>query len=239
MERLKKYKHGDAFSYTLGAFPTFELLKAAPERAEEILFHPDYDGRDKLIALAKEKNIPVFEDKKTIERLSDKGNCFVAGVFRTDPDTHLCEKRHVLLVNPSDMGNLGTIIRTAAGFGDTDVAIITPAADPFDPKTVRASMGAVFRVRIALFDSIERYREAYPSHKLYPFMLKGSTPLGEAAAPAGNHALVFGNEATGLPDEYADMGEALRIPMGDKVDSYNLACSVAIGLYAFSQLTKE
>ncbi len=238
LERLKKYKRGDAFSYTLGAFPTFELLEAAPERAESILFHPDYDGKEKLIALAEKQKVPVFEDKKTIERLSDKGNCFVAGVFKTEYTPVLSERRHVLLVNPSDMGNLGTIIRTSAGFDGTDVAMIAPCADPNDPKTVRASMGAVFRVRVAVFDSIEAYLYAYPGRKLYPFMLKGSVPLGEAEKPEGDYTLVFGNEATGLPDRYADMGEALRIPMGNKVDSYNLACSVAMGLYAFSELVK-
>lgn len=232
--RLKKYRHGDTVSYTLGAFPTFELLNAAPERAEAVFYHPEFDGKDRLIRLAAEKNVPVYEDKKALERIADKGNVFAAGVFKTDTRPVLREKRHVLLVNPSDMGNLGTIIRTAAGFDGTDVALIAPCADPCDPKTVRASMGAVFRVNIAVFESIESYLAAYPHRKLYPFMLKGSVPLGKAARPEGDYTLVFGNEATGLPDEYAARGEAVRIPMGNKVDSYNLACSVAIGLYAFS-----
>ncbi|MBQ4086559.1 MAG: TrmH family RNA methyltransferase, partial [Clostridia bacterium] len=47
--------------------------------------------------------------------------------------------------------------------------------------------------------------------------------------------LVFGNEGSGLPDEFADMGVPVRIPMSAEIDSYNLAISVAIGTYAFTQ----
>ena len=49
---------------------------------------------------------------------------------------------HIVLVNPSDMGNLGTIIRTAVGFGFTDIGIISPAVDAYNPKVIRGSMGS-------------------------------------------------------------------------------------------------
>lgn len=48
--------------------------------------------------------------------------------------------RHVVLHNPSDVGNVGTILRSALGFGFRDVAIIRPGVDPFDPRVLRASM---------------------------------------------------------------------------------------------------
>ena len=65
----------------------------------------------------------------------------------------LFERRapHVVLVNPADMGNLGTVARTMAGFGFGELAVVTPAADVFHPKTVRASMGALFRLNVARF----------------------------------------------------------------------------------------
>ena len=51
---------------------------------------------------------------------------------------------HLVLVNPEDGGNLGTMIRTALAFDIHDVAIIRPADDVFDPKVIRSSMGSIF-----------------------------------------------------------------------------------------------
>lgn len=62
----------------------------------------------------------------------------------------ILDGNHVVLVNPSNAGNLGTIIRSCIGFGVEDIAIILPAVDLFDPKTIRASMGAKAKIRIEL-----------------------------------------------------------------------------------------
>jgi len=231
---IKKYKRGDDISYTLGSFPTYELIQSRPELVEQVLYDPSYDGGEKLIELCKKAGVLCKEDKKSLERIRDKENTFVAALFRKPKENKLTHKRHILLVNPSDMGNLGTILRTSAGVGETDVAMITPCADPYDPRAVRASMGACFRIPVAQFDSLEAYLACYSERKLYPFMLKGSITLAEAEKPQGSYSLVFGNEATGLPDEYASYGQSLRIPMSGLVDSYNLAISVAMGLYAFA-----
>ena len=55
------------------------------------------------------------------------------------------------------MGNMGTIIRTCVGFGIKNLAVIEPAVDIFNPKVVRASMGAVFHVNICRYDSFDTY----------------------------------------------------------------------------------
>ena len=73
-----------------------------------------------------------------------------------------------------------------------------------------------------------------PAHALYPFMLDGSVMLEEATAKVQSpYALVFGNEGSGLPPEFAEMGQAVRIPHNDKIDSLNLSIAVGIGAYAF------
>jgi len=231
---IKKYKKGDEISYTLGSFPTYELLQNRPELCETVIYGSDYDGKEKLTGLCEKLGLPCREDPKKLEKIRDKDNIFVAALFRKPTADCLPHKRHILLVNPSDMGNLGTILRTAAGIGETDVAMITPCADPYDPRAVRASMGAVFRIPVAQYKSLEDYLAANPQRQLFPFMLKGSVELSKAPIPKGRYSLVFGNEATGLPDEYALYGQSLRIPMSGLVDSYNLAVSVAMGLYAFS-----
>ncbi len=232
-EILKRYRREDPYSYTLGSFPTYELLKAAPERCERILYSPAYTGVKELCAAAAERGIPCLEDAKSVARVGGKGNVYVVGVFRKGEDKPLVSRCHVVLVNPSDMGNIGTILRTAAGLGEVDAALIAPCADLYDPKTVRASMGALFRVRTAVFESFEAYRKAYPDRALYPFMLEGSRLLGETPKPEGSFSLIFGSEASGLPPSFREVGQTVRIPMTDQVDSYNLAVSAALGLYSF------
>ena len=141
----------------------------------------------------------------------------------------------MVLHRPGDGGNVGTILRTALGLGIEDVALIRPCADVFDPKVVRASMGSLFRLRVRVYDTFGEYREAYPDRPLYPFMLDASVPLGEIREVPPAYTLVFGNEGSGLPPEFAAMGQAVRIESSDKVDSLNLAIAAAIGIYRFTR----
>jgi len=140
-------------------------------------------------------------------------------------------------VNPSDMGNLGTILRTALSFGIHDIALIEPCADLFNPKTVRASMGALFSLRVELFESFSAYLRAFGhSRDIFPFMLEGAAVLSPEGCPVSDkYALVFGNEATGLPPEFLQYGKSLLIAQSNEVDSLNLSISVAIGAYIFTQ----
>jgi len=144
-----------------------------------------------------------------------------------------------VLHHPMDEGNLGTIQRTLLGLGIEDIAIIRPAADVFDPKVVRATMGAVFSLRVKQYEDFTLYRAEHPNHHLYPFMLDGSVMLEEAVASVQSpYALVFGNEGSGLPGEFAQMGQAVRIPHNDRIDSLNLSIAVGIGAYAFVHAQK-
>ena len=87
------------------------------------------------------------------------------------------------------------------GFGIYDLAIILPAADIFNPKTVRSSMGALFKMNFMLFDSFDDYRQQYQEHEIFTFMLDGDKSLTIQDCPKANlYSLVFGNEATGLDD---------------------------------------
>ena len=139
-----------------------------------------------------------------------------------------------------DSGNLGTILRTALGFGLTNIAIIRPAVDSDDPRVTRASMGAAFSLHIRHFDSFAEYRAQFPERQLFPFMLTGAVPLDEAVRRVrGEYALVFGNEASGLPDDFARLGTSTLIPHSSRIDSLNLAIAAGIGMYAFTHRNSE
>ena len=106
--------------------------------------------------------------------------------------------------------------------------------DVFDPHVLRASMGAFYKLRVHTFDAFEDYRALYPDRPLYPFMLDGAKSLNEVAAAAEPpFSLVFGNEASGLPARFAQLGQSVLIPQSDEIDSLNLAVAVSVGSYVF------
>ena len=237
MPSLSAYKSDLDYSYAPGVFPSMECMLHRPGQVRRLLLHSSAAGRegaDKLRALADKLGVRIEEADKALSRISGKENCFAAAVFEKFEDEPAADKSHVVLHNPGDSGNVGTILRTALGLGIEDVALIRPCVDVFDPKTVRASMGSVFSLRIKVYDSFEDYRAAFPDRPLYPFMLDASIPLQEAVKTKPSvWTLVFGNEGRGLPKEFASYGQAVRIESNDKVDSLNLAIAAGIGIYGF------
>jgi len=235
-EIIRPYKKEHETSYTCGAFATIELLRARPELLQKVFIHSAFADSGSLAQECARHGIPVARGDEAFRRIMQKENVYAAGVFGKFADPPRPGRAHIVLDSPADMGNLGTILRTAAGMNITDVAVIgDTSADIFHPKTVRASMGALFRLRFAVYESFEAYRRAFPRHECYPFMLGGQallTVLESAKNPL--FALIFGNEARGLGPEYAAAGRAVRILQSALVDSLNLPVAVGIGAYAFA-----
>lgn len=234
--KFEKYDKNGEVSYSLGAYPTFELVKNKPKQVVCVLVHSKANATDelnKLKNLCKQNGIEIYEDDKSINRLSPKENCFVVGVFKKYSSSLSADKQ-IVLYNPSDMGNLGTIMRSMLGFGYTDLAIIKPAVDPFNPKVVRASMGAIFMLNVVEFEDVESYLKSNNFTK-YFFMLNGKNQLGKFVCPIKNYALVFGNEAHGLPQNLLTAGESVRIVHNNKIDSLNLPISVGMAIYEFNR----
>ena len=239
MPSLSPYSPSLDYSYAPGIFPSMECLKHRPALVRRLLLHSSAAGRegaDKLRSLAESLGVRVEEADRALSRVSGKENCFAAAVFAKFQDDLDPSKPHVVLHHPGDSGNVGTILRTALGFGIEDLALIRPCVDLFDPKTVRASMGSLFSLRVRLFDSFDDYRTAFPAHHLFPFMLDASLPLREVLRNRvpSPYTLIFGNEGSGLPPEFASFGQPVRIESNDKVDSLNLAIAAGIAIYQFS-----
>jgi len=239
MGRLEAYDKALDYSYAPGIFPATECLQNAPERCMRLLLSSQSEGSQgagKLREAAERAGVRVEIADRALERISKKENCFAAMVYRKQEGVFDERAPHVVLHHPSDSGNLGTILRTALGFGLTNVAIIRPAVDSDDPRVMRASMGAAFSLHVRHFATFEEYREEYPGRQLFPFMLTGAVPLEEAVKRvSGPFSLVFGNEASGLPDAFARMGTSTLIPHSGKIDSLNLAIAAGIGMYAFTR----
>ena len=234
--KIEKYNKDKDYSFSFGAFPTFELIKHKPEKVVCLLLHSKLkmsEDIEKLINTCKENNIEIRQDDKTINRIADKENCFVVGVFKKFCGTQV-DDRHVVLVNPSDMGNMGTIMRTMLGFDLKNLIIVRPCVDIFNPKVVRASMGAIFSLNIIEYDSVEEYLKSN-NNKKYFFMLNGTKQLGKFKLNTTTYDLVFGNEASGLPDHLLNYDESVVIKHSKNIDSLNLPISVAMAIYEFNK----
>ena len=235
--RLKPYKKNADYSYTLGVFPTLELLQHRPEQVTRVLVSSkaaENSGVAKIHTLCGERGIRVETADTLIQRLARAENCYAVGVFDKYEAPLSPEHNHLVLVTPEDSGNLGTIVRTMLGFDVADLAVVRPAVDLFAPRTVRASMGALFQLRYAYYDDFETYAREFAGaggNTLYPLMTDGVATAAEThfATP---WSLVFGPEAAGLPPEFRRWGPSVRIPQSGRIDSLNLAIAVGIALYA-------
>lgn len=232
---LRRYKKDDDLAYSIGVFPTLELLRTRLDTVVRVLISSKGDrntGVQEICTLADRANIPVQTADTAIRRLSGAENIYAIGVFRKYESPLQCGN-HLVLVRPSDMGNMGTIARTAVAFGVVNLAVIEPAVDIFDPRVIRASMGAIFRLHFAYLASFAEYKTRFHNH-YYPFMTDGKHRLPEVRF-CTPFSLIFGSEGEGLDDSYSTIGSSVQIPQSSEVDSLNLAVAVGIGLYASSQ----
>lgn len=237
----KSYSKDSTVSFCFGGFPTIELIKNRPGKLKEIVLSEKCENSAELqeiLRFAKQKGIRVTTNGKLINKLSKKENVYILGIFEKYDDSIDSAQNTVLLVNPSDMGNLGTIIRVMLGFGYNNLAIIKPSVDIFDPKVIRSSMGAIFSMHVKLFDSFEDFEKINKSDK-FPFMLQTDNALQNYTNIPTPHTLIFGNESRGLDDKYLSIGTPLRIIHSSKIDSLNLSMSVGIALYHFSKNSKN
>lgn len=234
--RLKRYQKEFGHSYAFGVFATLELVAYRPDDVLKVVISEKGDrneGVAKLRDRCAARAIPIETSDAAIERVAGKESHLALGVFRKYETRLDADRNHVGLVNPADMGNLGTIARTMIGFGFDQLAVIRPAADLFDPKVVRASMGAIFQISFEYFDTFEAYQEAYP-RAVYALMTDGAVSVREVRFEPPC-TLVFGNESSGLAESFRQVGTSVSIPHSDRVDSLNLSVAVGIALYECSR----
>ena len=231
--KIKRYQKEFTYSYAFGAYPVIELLKFHPESVLEVLFKEDSFKDGNIPAIQKEcekRNIHTQINNKLIDKISVKENTYVVGVFKKYASKIKEDENHIVLVNPSNTGNLGTILRTMLGFNFKNLAIIKPAVDIFDPLVVRASMGAVFGINFEYFNNIEEYVSKFSSHHLYPFMLNGKSSV-ENVKFVKPYSIIHGNESKGLDEKFLGLGESVYVPHSKSIDSLNLSVACAISMW--------
>ncbi len=134
-----------------------------------------------------------------------------------------------LLVPFQDPENVGAVIRSAVAFGVAAIIMLHEAANPYHPKSVRASGAVVFRANLLQGPSIHHLPENLP---IVPLSKEGKK-ISDFKFPA-KFALLPGIEGPGLPDRYRKAG--VSIPVSPEVESLNAAVATAIALFVRSEI---
>lgn len=143
------------------------------------------------------------------------------------------EAKLLFLENIQDPGNLGTMFRTAEGAGMSGVVLSGDCVDLFNPKVVRSTMGALFRVPYYICGDMvgEMKLLQKKGFHFYAAHLQGKKYFTEEKYE-GSVGLLIGNEANGLTDEVARQADIrIKIPMEGELESLNAAVSAALLMY--------
>lgn len=167
---------------------------------------------------------------------SPQGVLFLARMPELAPPERLTGDRWLILDGLQDPGNVGTIWRTADALEADGLLLVNRCADPWSHKTVRASMGACFRLPVWELEAEE----------LAPLLKRSGLPLYAAALGEGAQdvrcidadrcALAIGNEGQGLSQAVLAAGDALvKIPMRPRCESLNAAAAAAVLLWELAR----
>jgi TrmH family RNA methyltransferase len=200
-----------------------DKLRQFVAEGEDLLEAADAAGWEPLARLVAEGSGLAGEEVKPhlLQQVSQLGSGTRAiGVYAQRwnlPAGPLC----LALWGVNDPGNVGTALRSALAFGAASVALGPGTADPYGPKAVRASMGALFDVPVARVRTVEEL----PGRKI-ALVAHGGEPL----APSDETTLVIGAEREGLPDEVVAACDAVAtIPV--RAESLNAAMAATVALY--------
>lgn len=142
----------------------------------------------------------------------------------------------VALNGIQDPGNVGTIIRTSAGFGDQQLLLDVGCADPYAPKTVRSSAGAVVKTRIRRAKELagEIRRLQSNGYRLCTLDPEGDTDIRDVV-PGPKLVLAAGSEGRGIEPGVSEMADVRAVIPCRDVESLNAAVAVSIALYELSR----
>ena len=146
----------------------------------------------------------------------------------------------VALDEIQDPGNLGTILRTVDSIGLTQILVSKGTADAYNPKVVRSTMGAIFRVKIIECENLKNTLKEIKKHK---FKIVVSSLQTENTIYDTNYhkkVIVIGNEANGVESEIQNLAdEKIKIPMLGKTESLNASVATGIILYEYVRQKRE
>ena len=140
----------------------------------------------------------------------------------------------VALDDIQDPGNLGTILRTVDSVGLSQIILSEKTADPYNPKVVRSTMGAIYRVNIVRSNNIIETLKNMKKHKYEITATSLNTNKSIYDIDYSKKVIVIGNEANGVSNEVMNLADIkVKIPMLGKTESLNAAVATGVILYEY------
>lgn len=225
----KKYRNELGYFLVEGEHLVLELEKAAQQNAalqsSELFVTEEYTNWPSAF---KKNNISTKQMTQLSDTKTPQGIIAVAplaSASQREPST----ARAIYLHEVQDPGNLGTILRTIAWFGNFRLLLSPDSVDPYNPKVVRSSMGAIFHVPMELDVPLESLSQRF--NNIACLDMQGKS-LQDTSFKTFD-CYLFGNEARGVPREYLKSlnAQAFTIQGCGAIESLNLASAVNMCVY--------
>jgi TrmH family RNA methyltransferase len=243
----RKHRRRESAFVVHGIQPVWQAVEAGAEIdtlivAPDLLRHP---GATAMVEAQETAGVQVARlSGELFGRIADRdGPSGLAAIVRIVPATIddlpvRADSLFVALHHAGNPGNVGTIVRTASAVGAA-VVLIGPSADPYDPAAVKASMGAIFTVPVAVTPSAEGFRDWAATRGV---TVAATSARGSVSCWAAHYALplalLLGSEGAGLPaDLLATAALRVAIPMTGTAESLNLAVAAGVLLYEVRRRT--
>lgn len=231
----KRHRDREQCFIAEGTRTLVELLRSKYEPVLVVCTKRAADEHAELLTAVQKRNVPLYTaDDDVFERLADtRTPQGMLAVVRYPPHVHWKGRGNwIALDGISDPGNAGTIVRTAHWFGYTGVIVGSGSVDRYQPKFVRATMGALFHVHV-LEEKLEEFLpRAAQTHRIIGATTRGGVLLRSYCAPTQPHVVVVGSEAHGLqPAVEALLHDRVTIEGSGNFDSLNAAVAAAIVMY--------
>lgn len=142
------------------------------------------------------------------------------------------QENFLILDNIQDPGNMGTILRTADSLNMNQIIVSKGSADIYNPKVVRSTMGAIFRIKVIEVENLSKVIKEMKKHKINVYATDLKTDKSIYDVDYKKSAIVIGNEANGVSSAVLNEAtEKIKIPMIGKTESLNAAVATSVILY--------
>jgi TrmH family RNA methyltransferase len=248
LKSLHKKKYRDMYSLYFA-----EGLKLAKEALainypiHTLVYSKDFPIEDLELDLKNRSVQTICVESNVFKQLSDletpQGIMAILRKKTSSPDVIFQQGRGlwVVLDRIQDPGNMGTIIRTIDAAGGKGVVVLKGCVDPFNPKTVRATMGSIFRVPIVDIQNSNDFFERLTGNKadILISSMEGTNVFNWHSSKVDTiKALVIGNESQGINSEIRKFAtDTVSVPIVGGAESLN--ASVAAGIMIYEMMRKE
>ncbi len=160
----------------------------------------------------------------------------LAVIAKPGKDTNILYNQDIVLAldGIQDPGNLGTILRTVDSVNLKQVIVTKNTADPYNPKVVRATMGAIFRVNVIETDNLVETLKEMKRNKFKVVVTSLDTTNSIYDIEYKKKVIVIGNEANGVSKDVQEIADnKVKIPMLGKTESLNASVATGIMLYEY------